>query len=116
MSPYELSTEIVNYYYKILELGDVPDIRDRLHFISPERARDFPSHFPLSAVLLYSPRALKRLKALIKGSKKEWKKWIIKFWLFICLGKFAYIVPGYPSNGDVKLAKELDTPLLSGEP
>jgi len=69
VSPYELSAEIVNYYYKILELGDVPDIRDRLHFISPERARDFPSHFPLSAVLLYSPRALKRLKALIKGTE-----------------------------------------------
>lgn len=48
VSPYELSTEIVNYYYKILELGDVVDFKSRLHFISPEMATTFPSHFSLS--------------------------------------------------------------------
>lgn len=67
MSPYELSSEIVNYYYKILELGDVHDFRSRLHFVSPERANDFPNHFSLSRILLYSPKAIKRLKSLIKG-------------------------------------------------
>lgn len=97
VSPFELSSEIVNYYYKILELGDIPDFKERLHFLSPERSTDFPSHTALSSLLLYSPFALRRLKSLIKG-------------------KFAYIVPGFPSNEDVKLSRELHIPLLSGEP
>ncbi|KAL4463088.1 hypothetical protein ABPG74_007089 [Tetrahymena malaccensis] len=97
ISPYELPSEVVNYYYKILELGDISDYRSRLHFISPEKAYDFPSHYSTSRLLLYSPKALKRIKNLIKG-------------------KQAYIVPGYPSNDDIKLAKSIDVPLMSGDP
>lgn len=62
ISPYELPSEIVNYYYKILELGDISDYRSRLHFISPEKAGDFPSHYSTSRLLLYSPKSLKRIK------------------------------------------------------
>lgn len=65
--PYELSTEIVNYYYKILELGEISNFRTRLHFISPEGTNNFPSHYSISTLLLYSPKALKRIKYLIKG-------------------------------------------------
>lgn len=32
------------------------------------------------------------------------------------IGKLSYIVPGYPSNDDIKLAKSLDVPLMSGDP
>lgn len=67
ISPYELSSEIMNYYYKILELGDIIDYRNRLYFISPEKANDFPSHYSTSRLLLYSPKALKRIKNLVKG-------------------------------------------------
>ena len=49
----------------------------------------FPSHFGLSLVLLYSPRIIKRIKRLIKN-------------------KYAYIIPGVPSNDDIKLSNTLN--------
>ena len=49
----------------------------------------FPSHFSLSQILLYSPRIMKRIKRLIKN-------------------KNAYIVPGIPSNDDIKLSNMLN--------
>lgn len=51
----------------------------------------------LSNILVYSPKALKRIKTLIKG-------------------KYSYIVQGIPSNYDIKLSIELCSPLLNGDP
>ncbi|EAS06221.3 IQ calmodulin-binding motif protein (macronuclear) [Tetrahymena thermophila SB210] len=95
--PFGVSDDITNYYYKILELGDVQNFKDRLYFIKPENCDTFPFHFSLSKKLLYSPQALKRIKKLIKG-------------------KQGYIVPGYPSNDDIKLATELNIPIMGGDP
>ena len=99
MVPYDLSAEIMNYYHKILELGSVNNFRERLHFLWPdaEITSTFPVHTSLSRSLLYSPRAIKRVKALIKN-------------------KYAYIVPGYPSNDDILLATTLNVPCYSGDP
>lgn len=36
--------------------------------------------------------------------------------LFLFKGKLGMIVPGIPSNDDIKLAKVLDFPLFSGDP
>lgn len=80
-----MSSEIINYYYKILELNGLQNYRERLHFIWPQNHAEFPSHTPTSKLLLYSPKTLKRILSLVRG-------------------KFSYIVPGYPSNDDVKLA------------
>jgi len=62
VSPFDLSPEILNYYYKILELGEVPNFKDRIHFVWPENFKKFPSHTSLSKLLLFSPKALKRIK------------------------------------------------------
>ncbi len=93
VSPYDLSADILNYYFKILELGDITDYKDRLHFVFPENHEKFPSHFSTSRMLLYSPKTIARIKKLIQG-------------------KNAYIIPGYPSNDDVKLANELNLPIF----
>lgn len=82
---------------QIIELGDVQSFKDRLFFIKPENCDRFPSHFSLSKKLLYSPEALKRIKKLIKN-------------------RASYIVPGYPSNDDIKLATELNIPIMGGDP
>jgi IQ domain-containing protein H len=58
---------------------------------------NFPSHFSTSRLLLYSPKSLKRLLRLVKN-------------------KISYIVPGYPSNDDIKLATYLQVPMMMGEP
>ncbi|KRX03040.1 hypothetical protein PPERSA_08115 [Pseudocohnilembus persalinus] len=97
ISPYDLPQEIINYYYKILELNGLEDFRNRLHFIWPENHQEFPTHTSTSKLLHYSPKAMKRIRNLVNG-------------------KYAYMVPGYPSNDDVKLATELNIPLYSGKP
>lgn len=71
--------------------------QDRLFFVRPENADAFPGHFSLIQKLLYSPKAMKRIRQLIKG-------------------KPAVLVPGYPSNDDIKLAHELSVPIFSGDP
>ena len=95
--PFPITEDITQYYFKILELGDVQQYKDRLYFLRPENSETFPSHFSLSKKLLYSPRAIKRIRQLIRG-------------------KTAYIVPGYPSSDDVKLSHLLQVPLMGGDP
>lgn len=73
---------------QILELGEVVNFKERLFFIKPENCDKLPHHLSLSKKLLYSPGALKRVRRLIKN-------------------KNAYMVPGFPSNEDIKLASEL---------
>lgn len=65
--PFELPSEIVSYYHKICELGDLKNFKDRLHFIYPENTKRFPSHFSLSKLLYYSPKSLKQLKSIIQN-------------------------------------------------
>lgn len=97
VSPFDLPSEIINYYHKVLDLGEIHDYKDRLHFIWPENHINFPSHFSTSRLLLYSPKALKRIRSLTKG-------------------KNSFIIPGFPSNDDIKLAARLQIPIFSGDP
>lgn len=95
--PFDLPSEIINYYHKVLDLGDIHDYKERLHFVWPENHLNFPSHFSTARLLLYSPKAMKRIKTLIKN-------------------KPSFIIPGFPSNDDIKLATQLKIPLMSGVP
>ncbi len=97
ISPFDLPAEIINYYHKVMSLGDLNDYKDRIHFIWPENHINFPSHFSTARLLLYSPKAIKRIKGLIKG-------------------KEAFIVPGFPSNDDIKLAAILNIAIFAGDP
>lgn len=40
--PNDLPTEVLHYYYRVLELAGVPDYRDRLYFVTTEAIRHFP--------------------------------------------------------------------------
>lgn len=35
IAPYDLPHELIDYFYKILTLGEVSDCRSRLHFLWP---------------------------------------------------------------------------------
>lgn len=72
--PFEVPPEIISYYFKILELGDLKDCKERIHFVWPENSNIFPKTFPLTKLLYYSPKAIKHIKDLIGN-------------------RFAYIVP-----------------------
>lgn len=97
VTPFQMTSEVLGYYMKILEIGEVSSPQSRLHIVVPNNVAKFPSHFCLAQVLLYSPKTLQKIKSLIQG-------------------KQAYIVPGITSSSDIKLSIRLAIPILSGEP
>ena len=80
--PYPLTTEIYNYYLKILELVEIEEPERRFVVIVPENYVKFPRHFSLTQAVLYSPRAMKQIKKIIEGQQ-------------------CYIVPGKVSDDDI---------------
>jgi len=90
-----LQREIINYFYKICELGDIPNYRERIHFIWPENYSLFSEDYPLCKLLYYSPLAMKRIKEISNG-------------------KFAFIIPGVSSSDMRLLAVYLGIPIFSG--
>lgn len=97
VSPFQITPDILGYYLKILEIGEMDGNSNRVNFVVPENIDKFPNHFSLAQVLLYSPKIIKRIKSMIKG-------------------KQAYIVPGVVSTDDIKLSMRLGIPILTGEP
>lgn len=67
ITPFAFTSDVLGYYMKILQIGDIENAGSRLHMIVPENAYKFPSHYSLTQALLYSPKAMKRIKTLIKG-------------------------------------------------
>ncbi len=95
--PYDLSMDVKVYYNKLLEIGDVKQAASRFKIIVPENAHRFPQHFPLTTVLLYSPHAIRRIRAFAKN-------------------RDAYIVPGLVGPMERDLSIALDIPLMSADP
>ena len=92
-----MKESITKYYEKIFEIGNIVDYKNRLHIVFPENAEKFHRHYPLSKIIIYSPEIVKRIKWLIKN-------------------KDAYLVPGFPSNDDIKISNILKVPIMSGDP
>ena len=67
VSPFQMTSDVLGYYLKILEIGDINGTQGRLHFIVPDNVNKFPHHFSLAQVLMYSPASLKRIKNIIQG-------------------------------------------------
>lgn len=79
------------------QVGGVTDPASRYRIIYPENHQRLPRHMSTAAKLLASPKALKRLRAVVSG-------------------RLAYMVPGTVSDEDVDLAVALGTPLLGPLP
>uniref|UniRef100_A0A1I8JM34 IQ domain-containing protein H n=2 Tax=Macrostomum lignano TaxID=282301 RepID=A0A1I8JM34_9PLAT len=107
VSPVPMSDEMLAYYTTLTgirgavesgQLEDQRDISDRYRIIVPEAVKNFPQHnMCLSTLLKYSPRALNRIRNLVRGRR-------------------AYIVPGFPCSDDLAVADKLDLPILCSEP
>ena len=69
----------------------------RLFFVVPENMHRFPKHFSLSLLLLYSPRALRRIRNIVKG-------------------RASYLVPGKIGGDALRLAKALNIPMFGPKP
>lgn len=76
VTPYEIEEELYNYYMKvtpskimlqIFELNGLHDFPLRVKFISPEDCSRYPNHFTILQKLLYSPKALAKIRSLVKN-------------------------------------------------
>jgi hypothetical protein len=65
VSPFHMTSDVLGYYMKILEIGDINGAQSRLNIIVPDNINKFPHHFSLAQVLMYSPKTLKKIKNLI---------------------------------------------------
>eukprot|EP00002_Diphylleia_rotans_P032497 TRINITY_DN6832_c0_g3_i2.p1 TRINITY_DN6832_c0_g3~~TRINITY_DN6832_c0_g3_i2.p1 ORF type:complete len:1023 (+),score=225.37 TRINITY_DN6832_c0_g3_i2:269-3070(+) len=97
VSPFPLTTDMLQYYQKLLEIGGIENADTRYKVIYPENAQRFPDHYSLSTVLYYSPRCLKRIRNYVRG-------------------KIAYIVPGVMGFDDIRVAAALNLPILGSHP
>jgi len=97
VAPFPLNDDVAHYFAKVLEIGGVEEPQKRYKVVVPENYHRFPPHFSLTLLLLYSPRALRRIANF-------------------CRGKPAYIVPNVVGPEELRLAMALGIPLLAPEP
>lgn len=97
ISPVPLHNDITEYYYSVLKLCEIPDIRNRLAFITPNHGMSLKNLYSTSKLLFLSSGTINEIKDMIKG-------------------KNAYIVPNIPCEDDVWLTDLLGIPIMSAEP
>ncbi|CAF0827492.1 unnamed protein product [Adineta ricciae] len=112
VSPMPINEEFLQYYNKLINLRStiqqdseqiVPPtaadyICDRYMIVVPEALHSFPTHnMCLATLLKYSPKALKRIRNLIKGRE-------------------AYMVTGVSHCDDLYIADFLNIPIFGCEP
>ncbi|CAF3545026.1 unnamed protein product [Rotaria sordida] len=115
VSPMTINDEILQYYNKLMNLrasieqnteqgssssssSTFANASERFMIVVPEALHSFPMHnMCLATLLKYSPRALKRIKNLIKG-------------------RDAYIVTGVSHVDDLYVSEYLDIPIFGCEP
>jgi hypothetical protein len=64
--PYPLSEEVYQYFMDILKLVEIEQPEKRIHIVIPENYVKFKPHLSLAQQLLFSPKALNRVRALIR--------------------------------------------------
>lgn len=98
VTPFDIKLEVLSYYVKILDILGVPNVSERIHLITPENSSFFEKNYlSVTNLLYYSPKACRKIISIV-GEKTS------------------YIVGGYPSFDDVKLALKLNCPFLTGNP
>ena len=97
ISPYPLSDELQQYYFKLFKSSGITDAVSRIKILYPENHNQFPEHFSLAQKLYYSPKCMKRILQHIRN-------------------RAAYIVPNHVGAEDLLVAMHLKLPLLGPTP
>ena len=48
VTPFQMTNDVLGYYMKILEIGEVGNPENRLHIVVPDNIHRFPHHFSLA--------------------------------------------------------------------
>jgi hypothetical protein len=97
ISAFEMTPEVIGYYTKILELGNIQDVNSRLTLLYPDSHSTLPSHMSTTRSILYCPSLMTALKNMTRY-------------------KTSYIVPNIMSKDEVELSVALKVPVLAGDP
>lgn len=95
--PHNNVVDMDAYWSKLLQIGGVPNPGARFRIVVPENAEILPAHMSLTSKLIFSPKALARIKFFV-GERP------------------AYIVPGSMGKEEVDLAVALGYPILGPNP
>ena len=93
--PFNLSEEILSYYYSTLKSVGIENIEKRIHFLIPEASEYMPNNYSLSKLLYLSPKTLNQIKILSRN-------------------KYPYIIPGMVGPMEEYLSFSLEIPILMG--
>ena len=91
--PYDLSEEIISYYYSVLENIGITNLEKRVKFIIPSSTEFLPLNYSLSKLLFFSHKTINEIKNLVFGKK-------------------CYIIPGIVGDIEEKLSLALNIPML----
>jgi hypothetical protein len=92
-----LAEETKNYYYKIMELEEIPNFRDRVTFLNVNNHSSFSSdNFTASQKLYYDSKLVRQIKSLIGHSR-------------------AYFRISYPSYTDIRMSAFFQIPIFTGD-
>lgn len=86
VAPFDVADVVKEYYENILQACGISNFNSRFKVVVPENIERFPPHLALSTLLVYSPRALRKIKRYTEG-------------------KNAYIIPGTMGIEDKLLGK-----------
>jgi hypothetical protein len=48
VSPFQMTSDVIGYYNKILEIGEINNAAGRLNMVIPENVSKFPNHYSLA--------------------------------------------------------------------
>ena len=93
--PHHLDEETINYYYKIMELEEIPNYKERISFIEVDPHRNFRGKMSLSHKLYFNSQVIRKVKRKIRDAP-------------------AYFVVSYPREINIKIAAYFKIPVMGG--
>lgn len=96
VAPFDIGDDVRAYVYDLLKFRGIKHPQARVKIIVPENVDRFPSVTTLSALLRYSPRAMRMIRNFVAGRP-------------------AYIVPRYFGVEDRELALDLNIPVFASD-
>ena len=99
ISPKEIPDEVKKYYFKIMELAGLKLGQRRVHFVSLDPFKEFPSHFSMASRILYCRTTLRTIKrVLLNNQDCKWPTILPGSWSAPNRGHQSLSLPQVPDS------------------